>query len=497
MSTISLSLISHTNVGKTTLARTLLRQDVGDIRDAPHVTEVSTRYTLVESPEGDRLELWDTPGFGDSARLLRRLRQSGNPLGWFLSQVWDRYTDRPFFSSQQAIRNVRDEADVVLYLVNASEDPAAAAYVEAEMQVLEWIGKPVIILLNQLGPPRPGSQEQEDLRRWSAQLAPYHCVRETLAFDAFARCWVQEHVLLDCIAGVLPPGQQEPFGRLALAWRERNEDVFRRSMAVLARQLSETALDHQDVPVRRLGDSARDWLGSVLTGKERTDPVYEQAMTSLAQRLDASVRRATDKLIGLHGLSGQSAQEIFDRMGSEFAVSEGLDTGKASLLGAAVSGALGGLAADLAAGGLTFGAGALIGGLLGAAGMHGIARAYNLSRGTDSSVIRWSGEFLTNRVTAAVMRYLAVAHFGRGRGDFVETEYPAHWRGVVQQEVQREAAAFSRQWSSANEAAGVATLAENLTPLVTAVATRVLASLYPGSVRPGPTRAPERGPVEP
>jgi hypothetical protein len=95
------------------------------------------------------------------------------------------------------------------------------------------------------------------------------------------------------------------------------------------------------------------------------------------------------------------------------------------------------------------------------------------------------------------MRYLAVAHFGRGRGDFVETEYPAHWRGVVQQEVQREAAAFSRQWSSANESAGVATLAENLTPLVTAVATRVLASLYPGSVRPGPTRAHERGPVEP
>jgi hypothetical protein len=33
--TIALSLISHTNAGKTTLARTLLGRDVGEVRDAP------------------------------------------------------------------------------------------------------------------------------------------------------------------------------------------------------------------------------------------------------------------------------------------------------------------------------------------------------------------------------------------------------------------------------------------------------------------------------
>ena len=39
---ITLSLISHTNVGKTTLARTLLRRDVGDALDQEHVTDVAT-----------------------------------------------------------------------------------------------------------------------------------------------------------------------------------------------------------------------------------------------------------------------------------------------------------------------------------------------------------------------------------------------------------------------------------------------------------------------
>ena len=114
--TISLSLVSHTNVGKTTLARTLLAADVGEVRDAPHVTEFADEHELLRSPDGDRLTLWDTPGFGDSARLARRLRQSGNPIGWFLGEVWDRWRDRPFWASQQALRNVRERALSLIHI---------------------------------------------------------------------------------------------------------------------------------------------------------------------------------------------------------------------------------------------------------------------------------------------------------------------------------------------------------------------------------------------
>ena len=38
---IHLSLVSHTNIGKTTLARTLLMRDVGEIADRAHVTETT------------------------------------------------------------------------------------------------------------------------------------------------------------------------------------------------------------------------------------------------------------------------------------------------------------------------------------------------------------------------------------------------------------------------------------------------------------------------
>jgi hypothetical protein len=31
-----------------------------------------------------------------------------------------------------------------------------------------------------------------------------------------------------------------------------------------------------------------------------------------------------------------------------------------------------------------------------------------------------------------VLRYLAVAHFGRGRGEWQESEHPTHWRGLAE-----------------------------------------------------------------
>ncbi|MCH3023300.1 hypothetical protein K3X00_14910, partial [Listeria monocytogenes] len=77
----------------------------------------------LSTEEGDALVLWDTPGFGDSVRLHKRLALAGNPIGWFLREVFDRYRDRPFWLSQQALRAAREEADVVLYLVNSSESP--------------------------------------------------------------------------------------------------------------------------------------------------------------------------------------------------------------------------------------------------------------------------------------------------------------------------------------------------------------------------------------
>ncbi|HQZ27738.1 MAG TPA: 50S ribosome-binding GTPase, partial [Verrucomicrobiales bacterium] len=150
---IVLSLISHTNVGKTALARTLLRADVGEVADSAHVTIVPESYPLIRL--GDyTARLWDTPGFGSNlAKLAKRIRTSSNPIGWILHQIWDRTQDRSLWCSQEAIRNVQSDADVVLYLVDASQSPATVGYVDLEIEIIEWIGKPVLVFLNQTGAP--------------------------------------------------------------------------------------------------------------------------------------------------------------------------------------------------------------------------------------------------------------------------------------------------------------------------------------------------------
>ena len=122
---IHLSLVSHTNIGKTTLARTLLSRDIGEVADRAHVTETTDDYVLARNAEGCELVLWDTPGFGNSVALAKRLEGRANPVGWFLSEVWDRMSNKALWLNQRALKHVRDTSSVVLYLVNASESPQA------------------------------------------------------------------------------------------------------------------------------------------------------------------------------------------------------------------------------------------------------------------------------------------------------------------------------------------------------------------------------------
>ncbi len=477
--TIALSLISHTNAGKTTLARTLLGKDVGEVRDAPNVTIESTQFQLVSTTEGDALMLWDTPGFGDSARLAKRLAQQGNPIGWFLTQVWDRFRDRAFWLSQQAIANVRNEADVVLYLVNASEAPDDAGYLGPEMSVLEWIGKPVIVLLNQTGRPRPREEEEADVSRWRQALGARPIVRAVLSMDAFARCWVQEIALLDIVSDIVGPAKQAASARLVKAWQRRREAQFDEAIEAIVEPIAAAACDAEPVPDGGLRGTLAD-LGKAIGLRDAAanDP-KSAASEGLAARLDESIRASTDRLIAIHGLAGHASQAVRERM-SGVRLDAPIDEGKAAMMGGFVSGALTGLAADLAAGGLTFGAGLLTGALVGALGGAGIARGMNLARGRSGSMLRWDDAFLQGLVGAALLRYLAVAHFGRGRGDWVETEYPPFWPPLVARIVESRQAAFTAIWAQRGAECSAAMLAPPLRTEMAAAAREILDTLYPG-----------------
>ncbi len=494
---IQLALISHTNNGKTTLARTLLGVDVGEVRDAAHVTALAESHPLLATPQGDRLLLWDTPGFGDSVRLMKRLAMAGNPIGWFLREVLDRYRDRPFWLSQQALRAARDNADVVLYLVNSAERPEDAGYLPSEMKILEWVDKPVLVLLNQMGPPRPGHEELAEQGRWRAHLRQFPAVRDVLPLDAFARCWVHEAVFYDAIVPLLPAEKTASYARLRTVWDENNTRRFHQSMAVTAKQLLDASRDRQLVEKVDQGvlASAMKLVG-IGKGDERKR--QERAMNTLVARLNLGIGQATVALLALHGLDASEAPKINARVSNNFTVRAPVEKAQAALLGAIVSGAATGLSADLAAGGLTLGTGALLGGVIGALTFAGAAWGFNAGTDRQHPAITLSDEFLRTLLVSSVLRYLAVAHFGRGRGNFVESEAPPFWQEEVEQAIALHEDAVRKLWPALREDADIAPAVD----LLTTITAHVLGRLYPGARLPvqpvahasesAPAAAPER-----
>lgn len=433
---IHLSLVSHTNIGKTTLARTLLMKDVGEVADRAHVTENTEDYVLARDAAGCELVLWDTPGFGNSVALAKRLSGRSNPIGWFLAEVWDRMTNKAFWLNQRAIKHVKDISDVVLYLVNASDLPKTAPYITAEMEIISWINKPVIVLLNQMGKPRTHAEEREEVEAWRDAMKPYPFVKDVLPMDAFARCWVQETALFDAIGRALPANQHATFDALRDIWIRSRRALYLSSVDAIARHMWKLLQAHELVPVPSLKDHVRSLANQIGLIKTRNVEL-EDAQTALSTMAADSLCALTDKLISINGLTGSGvSREILRRMKTDWQMaSHMIPPTSAAAVGAGVGvagGVAAGAAADAASVGLSLGLGTLLGGIIGAIGGMGAATIYNARHKKEGIDLSWSEHAARDFMLEAALLYLAVAHFGRGRGDWQAGESPEFWKIAVQ-----------------------------------------------------------------
>ncbi len=478
-SQIALSLISHTNIGKTTLARTLLRKDIGLVADRAHVTLENQKYTVLETEAGESLQLWDTPGFPNCQKILSRLQGAKNPIVRIMTEVWDRFRDRPSWCAQQAVLNVQQEADVVLYLVNATEEPSMAGYIAPELQLLEWIGKPVIVLLNQTGPPKDREEQQRLEQPWKDYFARYGFVRGVHSLDAFSRCWVQEGILFETIQSLLPSHDRQLMNRLFTIWQTANLTVFHAAMEQWAMLVSRAAKSR----VMTRGDGSP------------TEVQKQQAVDGLLKGLMNEVGATTKAVIALHGLEGDAIGVIQARMehvevqrGSQSRGDATRGTAIGGIGGALTSGAYAGLHLDAATGGVSMGlftvAGAVVGGVLGFLGGEAWAER---RAGSTPTPVTWSDEYLDLLIQDVIIRYLAIAHFGRGQGQYVaDPEDPRFWITKVKALVSKQHTTLHDVWArlrGQDLAAKTEEKSTQLTALLTSITLELLWSTYPASKR--------------
>lgn len=471
---ICLSLISHTNVGKTTLARTLLRRDVGLVMDAEHVTDISEAHTMLEIRSGERLLLWDTPGFGNTATLLKRLRRSEQPVISFLLETWDRFRNRALWCNQQAVRNVQEESDVVMYLVDASQKPADSEFVGMEMEILRWIGKPVIVLLNQLGPPKMPLAEELDVEEWRLSLRRHEIVKNVVSLDAFARCWIQEEVLLDLIPPLLPAEKREAYGVLKQAWIDRSQQIFQESMTVLAKQLAESLMDRVTV-------SKETFLQKFGLGRKSLNAEMDHAREQLSERLAERSIQASNALIRLHELTGERRDALEKSREENFQVPQTVNESLWTAVGGILSGAAVGVAADIKTGGLSLGGGTVLGIFAGGAGSYLLAKGYNLARG-GKDYVRWTEEHVAAQLEMSLLFYLAVSHWGRGRGEWKEADQPPHWREKVAAVVANLRKSIDLIWNQVEVAdVTIEQVQSSAAALLNEAARLLLTELYPAA----------------
>lgn len=474
---VILSLISHTNVGKTALARTLLRRDVGEVADRAHVTVASEAYTLIEA-DGLSAKLWDTPGFGSNlAKLAKRIRSAGNPIGWIMHQVWDRFKDESLWCSQEAIRNIKEDADLVLYLVDASQSPETIGYVDLEMEILSWIGKPVLVFLNQTGRPEPDRIAKEE-EEWRTHLAKLDIVKSVTTLDAFTRCWTQEHHILEQAAEHISGEKQKTAEALAVAWTQRNLSVFDKSLDEITELLVFSLLDTEALKENSMANKLK-----TLVGKNDSDSEMEKVQQSMYRRLADRTAETINHLIANHGLDGQTAKELSRSSQDEFTYSRNVEEGLVAAVGGAVSGLVAGLSADLIAGGATFGGGAVIGMLLGAGTTYALAKGYNLTK-TGVNEVRWTEAQFGSQLKFIVMLYLAVSHFGRGRGAWQDPENnPSHWEFITDDLLLARKETLKSLWKKGGADGDSDKLKKELRKEVRLLLSSALGKLYPDSAK--------------
>lgn len=95
--------------------------------------------------------------------------------------------------------------------------------------------------------------------------------------------------------------------------------------------------------------------------------------------------------------------------------------------------------------------------------------------------MQFADDFLESLLVAAILRYLAVAHFGRGRGNFVEGEAPPFWQAEVEGAVAMHADALGHAWREVRAEPDAGKAKAQLDAIVTGIAARTLEQLYPGS----------------
>ena len=344
---IKLAVVGHTNVGKTSLLRTL----TGDV----HFGEVSHRPSTTRHVEGARLsvegqpilELYDTPGLEDAIALLDYLERLDRPGERFdgpgrLQRFLEGSEARQRFEQEAKVLRQLLESDAGLYVIDARE-PVLSKYRD-ELAVLASCGKPLLPVLNFVS---SREHREADWREALSRLGLHALVR----FNSVAPPEDGGRRLYESLALLLESARAQ-LERLIQDQQAQREARRHSAARLIAEMLIDCAACRRSVETS--------------TGQEA------QAIEALRQAVRQREQRCVEALLKLYAFRKDdvttSDLPLMDgRWGDDLFNPETLKQLGVRVGGGVAAGAAAGAGVDLLVGGVTLGAAALVGAIAGGA----------------------------------------------------------------------------------------------------------------------------------
>lgn len=354
--TPTFAVVGHPNKGKSSIVATLSQNDAIAIALEPGTTRARQAYPL--TVDGQVLyTLIDTPGFQRPRRVLQwleahSLSASDHPdtVRAFVTQHRD---DTRFTDECELLAPIVEDGAGIIYVVDGSV-PYSAEH-EAEMTILRWTGRPSLALINSIGP-----DDYSDT--WQAALGQFFQV--VRRFDA-VRAPFDQHLSLLRAFGQLEPAWEQPLERATRHLADQRHQRRQQAAWLITQGLTEI-MAYQETRTLTLNQVAS--ISDASLAETLRDRWYQQQ-----RRREQSLRLAIEHLYQHQRIQRQEAElqwhsehDLFsENTRQHWAVS------KRYLATAGFgAGAVGGAGLDAVTLGSSLGTGALVGGLIGAAGSY-------------------------------------------------------------------------------------------------------------------------------
>ncbi|MFO7579458.1 MAG: DUF3482 domain-containing protein [Nitrosomonas halophila] len=346
-SLLDIAVVGHTNTGKTSLIRTMLRSTgFGKIEDAAGTTRHVERATIFAGSEAI-LNLHDTPGIEDpyalhgTLQILAAQHKRLNPNELLEKFMADIAINDPLEQEAKVIRQVL-RSDVLLYVIDVRE-PVLEKYL-VEIEILSKAMKPIIPVFNFI------AAHRAELELWRKKLAAFN-IHASLEFDTVAFTFEAEKRLyqkIQSLAETYYSKLQRLIDHRAKVWQQLCYSGAKRIAELIVtvachreHKASHAPAGHTSSPTLKLQEFIRQ--------------AEQRCLHDLLAMFSFS-----EKDIALQKIPVHDGQWQLDLFAPGVLKAYGLDVGSSALKGAAA-----GAGIDLMVGGLSLGAASVLGALAG------------------------------------------------------------------------------------------------------------------------------------